>query len=524
VTMTMSAPPISSPLLALERLSALGVLPSGVADDSRQVRPGDLFLAYPGRTADGRRYIGDAIARGAIAVLWESGADAEYHEYRTVDAKSDVDSSADFTWDPAWHVANLPVAGLRRLSGALAHAIYGRPSERLSLIAITGTNGKTTISHWIAQTYPRRCAIIGTLGAGFPDRLSDSGLNVLTTPTAPSLMRCLAEFVNADVEAQACALEASSIGIEEGRLDGARIDVAVFSNLTRDHLDYHGTMDRYAAAKEALFHWPCLRLAVINVDDPLGRVLAANTRATKILTYTQEESPSERPAMIRAEQIEETALGLRFRLCAPNGRVQIDTGLMGRYNVSNLLAVAAVLIDAGLTPKEIAACFAHLTPPPGRLEKVGRHSEPLVVIDYAHTPDALANALRALREVATARGAKLWVIFGCGGDRDRGKRPLMGEVAAALADHVVLSNDNPRSEDPQTILDAIRAGAPTADIIADRALAIQRTIMAAALADVVLIAGKGHEQYQEIAGVRRPFSDAAEARAALAVRYEAKKQ
>ncbi len=235
MTMTMSAPPISSPLLALERVSALGVLPSGVADDSRQVRPGDLFLAYPGRAVDGRRYIGDAIARGAIAVLWESAA------HPAVDAKlavdSSVDSSADFAWNPAWHVANLPVAGLRRLSGALAHVIYGRPSERLSLIAITGTNGKTTISHWIAQTYPRRCAIIGTLGAGFPDRLSDSGLNMLTTPTAPTLMRCLAEFVNADVEAQACALEASSIGIEEGRLDGARIDVAVFSNLTRDHLD-----------------------------------------------------------------------------------------------------------------------------------------------------------------------------------------------------------------------------------------------------------------------------------------------
>lgn len=498
--------PISTPRMALERLTALGISPQGVTDDSRQVRPGDVFLAYPGDLSDGRRYISDAIARGASAVLWECRTD------KTEGA------SNDFVWNPQWRIANLPTVDLRRFSGALAHAIYGYPSEHLSLIAITGTNGKTTISHWIAQTYPRRCALIGTLGAGFPGKLSDTGL---TTPSAPTLMRYLAEFVNADAKAQACALEASSIGIAEGRLDGARIDVAVFSNLTRDHLDYHGTMEDYAVAKEALFHWPCLRLAVINLDDPLGRELATRTTATKVLTYTQEDTPTDRPATIRAENVEETEAGLRFRLCAPNGRAEVETMLMGRYNVSNLLAVAAVLVDAGLTPKEIAVSFAYLTPPPGRLEKIGRHSEPLVIVDYAHTPDALANALQALRETATARSAKLWAVFGCGGDRDRGKRPLMGSVAATIADRVVLTSDNPRNEDAQGILAEIAVGAPLAEIIDDRMEAIRHAIMTAEARDVVLIAGKGHEQYQEIAGVRRPFSDVAEARAALAARREA---
>jgi UDP-N-acetylmuramoyl-L-alanyl-D-glutamate--2,6-diaminopimelate ligase len=224
--------------------------------------------------------------------------------------------------------------------------------------------------------------------------------------------------------------------------------------------------------------------------------------------------------MIRAENIEETLDGLRFRLCAPSGRALVETRLIGRYNVSNLLAVAAVLIDAGLTPKEVAARFAELTPPPGRLEKIGGHNEPLIVVDYAHTPDALENSLLALREVARTRGAGLTVIFGCGGDRDQGKRPLMGAVATRLADRVVLTSDNPRSEDAAAILEQIRAGAPAAEVIVDRAEAIRRSVAAAHPAEVLLLAGKGHEPYQEIAGVRRPFSDVTEAHAALASRKE----
>jgi UDP-N-acetylmuramyl-tripeptide synthetase len=487
-----------SAAMLIEQLAALGVQPTGVADDSRQLQPGELFVAYPGDLSDGRRHIGEAIARGACAVLWEAGG--------------------DFVWNDDWAVANLPAAGLRQLCGPLAHALFGQPSERLSLIAVTGTNGKTTISQWLARTHPRCCAIIGTLGAGFPEALQDTGL---TTPEATTLTRYLARFAAAG--AQACALEASSVGIEEGRLDGARIDVAVFTNLTRDHLDYHGTMERYAAAKERLFTWPRLRLAVINLDDPFGRQLAERSTASKVIGYTLGDQHSDRQGVISAQDIEQTADGLRFRLCAPTGRALVESGLLGRYNVSNLLAVAAVLIDSGLTPGQVADCFSTLPSPPGRLEKVGGYNEPLIVVDYAHTPDALESALHALRPLASARGAGLVAVFGCGGDRDRGKRPLMGAIAARLADRVVLTSDNPRSEAPQAILDEIRVGAAGAEVIVDRGQAIARTILAAHPADVILLAGKGHEPYQEISGVRRPFSDVGEARSALAERPQEKR-
>ena len=332
------------------------------------------------------------------------------------------------------------------------------------------------------------------------------------------LARYLAEFCQAGVPA--CALEASSIGIEEGRLDGARIDVAVFTNLTRDHLDYHLTMEDYAAAKARLFTWPRLRLAVINLDDPFGRELASLSTATKVIGYTQSDQPCDRQGVISAQEIEQTIDGLRFRLCAPNGRARVATGLLGRYNVSNLLAVAAVLIDAGLTPREVAERFATLTPPAGRLEKIGGNNEPLIIVDYSHTPDALQSALHALRPVASARGGQLVALFGCGGDRDPGKRPLMGEIATQLADRVVLTSDNPRSEDPAAIIEQIRCAAPAAGVIADRGEAIARTIAAALPADVILLAGKGHEPYQEVAGIRRPFSDVEQARAALADRLQ----
>ncbi|MEI7612385.1 MAG: UDP-N-acetylmuramoyl-L-alanyl-D-glutamate--2,6-diaminopimelate ligase [Betaproteobacteria bacterium] len=486
-----------TPAEVIRQLAAMGVQPGGVADDSRQVQPGDLFVAYPGDLADGRKYIADAIARKASAVLWEAGE--------------------GFAWSADWPVANLSAVHLRKLCGPLAHAVFGQPSERLSLIAITGTNGKTTISQWLGRIHPRRCAIIGTLGAGYAEQMIETGF---TTPEATTLTRYLKDF--ADDGAQACALEASSIGIEEGRLDGARVDVAVFTNLTRDHLDYHGSMENYAAAKEKLFTWPRLRLAVINLDDPFGRELAERTSASKVIGYTQNAEPNSRQGVIRAENIEETIAGLRFRLCAPSGRAQVETGLLGRYNVSNLLAAAAVLIDAGLTPDDVAVRFADLTSPPGRLEKIGGYNEPLIVVDYAHTPDALERALSALRSVAAARGAGLSVVFGCGGDRDRGKRPLMGEISIRLADRVVVTSDNPRSEDPAMIIEEICTAARSAEVIPDRAEAIRRTILSAHPAEVILLAGKGHEPYQEIAGERRPFSDLEQARAALAARREDK--
>lgn len=490
---------MTHPRELLDRLAEQGVVPTGVADDSRQVQPGDLFLAYPGDLADGRRYIADALARGAAGVLWQPGG--------------------DFAWNPAWTAPQWAIPALRPLAGPLAHAVCGYPSEGLSLIAVTGTNGKTTISQCLARVHPQRCAVIGTLGAGFPEAQTETGF---TTPEATTLMRYLARF-RAD-GAGACALEASSIGIEEGRMNGVRVDVAVFSNFTRDHLDYHGTMEAYAAAKEKLFAWPHLRCAIVNLDDALGRRLLRETTALRVLGYAIGEPDRDFPAQIRAEGLVETALGQRFTLVLPNGRVGVETGLVGRYNVSNLLAVAAVLYDAGLAADEVARRLASLTPPPGRLERIGGAGEPLVVVDYAHSPDALDNALAALRPLAAARGGRLAVVFGCGGDRDKGKRPQMGAIAERLADRVLVTSDNPRSETPQAIIADILAGMRDGRAEADRAAAICRAVAEADAADVILVAGKGHESYQEIAGVRTHFSDVETAQAALMRRREASEE
>ena len=488
---------MSSPAELLDRLAAMGVTPTGVADDSRQVRPGDIFLAYPGDLADGRRYIPDALARGAVAVIWQAGG--------------------DFCWNSAFTAANFDVANLRALAGPLAHRVHGHPSEGLSLIAVTGTNGKTTVSQCLARVYPKPCAIIGTLGAGFPEAQAETGF---TTPEATTLMRYLAEFRAAG--AAAVALEASSIGIEEGRMNGVRVDVAVFTNFTRDHLDYHGTMEAYAAAKEKLFQWPRLRTAVINLDDPLGLKMARETTANRILGYAIGPARRDFPALVRAEDLVQTPFGQRFTLILPNGRSTVDTGLVGEYNVSNLLAIAAVLHDTAMPAFEIARRLSEVTPPPGRMERLGGAGEPLVVVDYAHTPDALENALRALRPTANARDGKLRVVFGCGGDRDPGKRPQMGALAEQLADHVLVTSDNPRSEAPQAIIDQIVAGMSRAEVEIDRAAAIRRCIAEASVSDVILLAGKGHEPYQEIAGVRHPFSDVDQAQAALAARRQPK--
>lgn len=490
---------MSTPREILDRLAGLRIEPTGVADDSRQVVAGDLFLAYPGDLADGRRYIVDAIARGAVAIAWQPGG--------------------EFVWNADLAIANLPVDALRPLAGPLAHAVHGHPSEGLSLIAITGTNGKTTISQCLAKVYPKPCAIIGTLGAGFPDALVETGF---TTPEATTLMRYLAKFRAEG--AAACALEASSIGIEEGRMNGARVDVAVFTNLTRDHLDYHGSMEAYAAAKEKLFRWPRLRTAIINLDDAFGLRLASETTAMRVLGYAIGEQRRDFPALVRAEGLTDTPFGQRFSLILPNGRGTVDTGLVGRYNVANLLAVAAVLHDAGVSVQEVVRRLSELTPPPGRMERVGGHGEPLIVVDYSHTPDALDNALVALRDVATPRGGRLCVVFGCGGDRDKGKRPLMGAVAEQKSDRVLVTSDNPRSEVAQAIIEDIVAGMTDAEVDADRAAAIRRVILEADERDVILLAGKGHEAYQEIAGVRYPFSDIEQAQAALALRRTNKEE
>ncbi|ADP14135.1 UDP-N-acetylmuramoyl-L-alanyl-D-glutamate--2,6-diaminopimelate ligase [Achromobacter xylosoxidans A8] len=476
--------------------------------DSRDIEPGDVFVACPGLSSDGRLYIEKALALGASAVLFEAPAN---------DAVAAVADQAPM----------LPVTGLRALLGELADTWYGRPSAELAVVAVTGTNGKTSSVQWIAHALSRNdkpCGTIGTLGAVLPDGRTLGG--DLTTPDVLTVHRTLAAM--RDAGAKAVAMEASSIGIEQGRMDGVRVALAAFTNLTRDHLDYHGTMERYEAAKARLFRWPGLTAAVINADDEAGRRLIAGLPAGMAMGYSLSADP-EIPAGMRARDLQATAQGQIFTLVSPHGEAQIVTRLLGAHNVSNLLLVAGVLYQLGLPFAQIARELAATDPVDGRLQTVepvahstqaatGRGA--LVVVDYAHTPDALARALSALRAVATARSGRLICLFGCGGERDPGKRPEMGRIAADLADHVVVSSDNPRTESPEAIVEQILAGIPDSvrpDVQVDRARAIMQTIWAAAPDDVVLLAGKGHETYQDIGGEKLPFDDREWARLALLV-------
>lgn len=467
--------------------------------DSRDIVAGDVFVACPGGSVDGRDYIARALEQGAAAVLCQAPV--------PVDLQSDTRVHA--------------VHELRSVLGELADQWYGRPSAALSVVAITGTNGKTSCAQWISQALTavgKPCGSIGTLGAILPDGSSLGG--DLTTPDVLTVHRVLALMRQAG--AQAVALEASSIGIEQGRLDGVRIEVAGFTNLTRDHLDYHGSMERYEQAKARLFQWPGLAAAVINADDEAGARLLQTLPASLALGYARE-----RAAAFSVRDLQATVLGQVFTLVSPDGEVQIVTSLLGAHNVSNLLLVAGVLSKLGWPLSQIARALSKTRPVDGRLQVVtpltlndadpsGRG--PLVVVDYSHTPDSLARALSALRSVADARGGRLVCLFGCGGERDAGKRPEMGRIAADLADAVVVSSDNPRREDPAAIVAQILAGIPRSArlrVQADRARAIMQTIWSATPDDVILLAGKGHETYQEVAGVKLPFDDREWARLAL---------
>jgi UDP-N-acetylmuramoyl-L-alanyl-D-glutamate--2,6-diaminopimelate ligase len=478
----------------LDELQRQGVTAASLCADSRAVAPGDVFVAHPGARADGRRFIADAVARGAAAVLWERQGMADA---------------------PAPAVPNLAVDGLQGLSGWLAHLVYGRPTEKMWTVGVTGTNGKTSVSQWIARAFEqlgRHCAVVGTLGCGFPGQLEES-LN--TTPDAVTLHRLFAQYLARG--AQAAAMEVSSIGLDQGRVNGVHFDVAVFTNLTRDHLEYHGGMEAYAAAKERLFAAPGLKAAVLNVDDALGRKIARDLAGSgvRVSGYSLQGGAG---AQLVAERIAATPRGLRFTAVTPQGRAEIETALVGEFNVANLLAVLGTLLASGVQLAQAAAVLRGLTFAPGRMQAVGGEGQPLAVIDYAHTPDALEKALSALAGTAAARGGRLVCVFGCGGGRDPGKRPLMGAAAARRADAVILTSDNPRDEDPQRILADIARGMPDARIIENRAEAIRAAIAEADVRDVVLIAGKGHEAYQEIAGRRLPFSDVDCAVAALAAR------
>ena len=467
--------------------------------DSRSVQRGDIFVALGGSKADGRRYLGDAFGRGAKAAL------ADDDEWPAGIAEA----------------ANvLRVRGLRAALGPIAAGYYGRPSERMLSVGVTGTNGKTSCSQWIAQLLTgsgRRCAVIGTVGIGFPGALRPSEL---TTPDAASLQREVRALLEAG--AQALAMEVSSIGLAQHRVDGMHFDVTLFTNLTRDHLDIHGTMERYEAAKARLFEWAGLRHAVINMDDAAGQRIAARALANcvDVIGYSATGDKSPRPVTPRllARDVQATADGLAFELCIDGDRHAVAVPLVGHFNVANVLGVVGVSIACGVPADAAVAALPDLVPPPGRMQRVPQATQPLVVVDYAHTPDALAQALAALRPLARARHGRLWIVFGAGGDRDPGKRVPMGEAAAAAADVVVVTSDNPRTEDPRAIVAQIVEGAVSARQLiteTDRARAIDRAVLEADLADVVLIAGKGHEDYQIVGSVRHPFSDVEHATQAI---------
>ena len=474
----------------LEQLERQGVKATRLCADSRAVRPGDVFVAIKGHRVDGRDYIAAALERGAAAVLAESGKKVRCGGTPLIE-----------------------VERLDLLAGDIAHLVYGRPSERLWMAGVTGTNGKTSVSQWIAQAmnaWDCKCAVVGTLGNGFPGALAESAN---TTPDAIGLHGALAGYL--EHGAVACAMEVSSIGLDQGRINGVNFDVAVFTNLTRDHLEYHGSMEAYGEAKARLFEMPGLGAAVINLDDAFGRELAARLKgAVRTIGYTLEDRGGT-DQVLAARHLEMTATGLAFELDG----VRCTAPLIGRFNASNLLAVIGALLAGDEKLADIAAVLPQLQPPPGRMQALGGVHQPLVVVDYAHSPDALDKALTALRETAQARGGMLVCVFGCGGDRDAGKRPQMGAIAERLADRVIVTSDNPRSESPAAIIASILGGMERqAEVEADRAAAIEAAVLAADVRDVVLVAGKGHEPYQEVAGMRHAFSDVETAKSALGAR------
>ena len=482
--------------------------------DSRLVQVGDGFIAWPGAATDGRRYLAQALAQGASACLMEESG----HSPWLADLQS-----------PSSESQLAYMMSLKAQTGWVADAYYGQPSQSLQVVAVTGTNGKTSTAWWLAQALSspvlqQSCGLVGTLGVGQLPHLLSTGM---TTPDPVLLQRQLRTFADAGVTH--CAIEASSIGLAEHRLDGTQIRVAVFTNFTQDHLDYHGDMASYWAAKAALFDWTGLKAAVINIDDAQGALLARQLEGGSRQVWTcSQQSAGHSQARLQARALP-SANGLAFEVTESHEVQTLHTGLIGDYNIDNLLGVIGSLRALGFDlAKAVQAC-AHLTAVPGRMQGVrldpqemapqqGEPALPLVVVDYAHTPDAIAQALTALRAQAKLRGGRLWCVVGCGGDRDASKRPLMAAAAEAAADQVMLTSDNPRSESPEAILSAMLAGLTQpqlALIETDRAAAIAKVLSHAAAQDVVLVAGKGHETEQEVQGVRHPFSDVAQVRKAL---------
>jgi UDP-N-acetylmuramoyl-L-alanyl-D-glutamate--2,6-diaminopimelate ligase len=482
-------------------LDELGVPIKNLVTDSRQIQPGDTFLAYAGEKADGRDFIPQAIAAGANAVLWDP---------------------KNFTWNPEWRIPALAIDELKMKAGLIASHVYDYPSEKLWMVGITGTNGKTSCSHWYAQAMTslgKKTAVLGTLGNGFCGELA---MAENTTPDAAVLQRSLAGFVERD--AHGVVMEVSSHGLVQGRVNGTAFAVAVLTNLSRDHLDYHQNMDTYAAAKARLFFWPGLQYAVVNMDDVLGVELSRQlaNKATQLIgygfRYPEEHHPGEFK-MVYGSNLKVDLHGLEFDIEFEDNREHLRIGLLGKFNASNLLAVVATMLASGIRLPDAVRSLQSVQPIPGRMEKYQGVDQPIIIVDYAHTPDALEKVLCTLRELlrsaqskkrTSGRNARLFCVVGCGGDRDKGKRAMVGEVATRLADEVIFTSDNPRTENPLDIIKDIvaGAGADNYQIETDRALAIYQAIANAHSSDIVLIAGKGHERLQEIQGKKISFSDA----------------
>lgn len=488
------------------------VVVQGLSADSRQVRPGDLFLARRGARVDGERYVPDAVRAGAAAVL-RQGTPGVHRGPQGVPEVMVPDPAA--------------------FMGEVAHRFFGAPSEAMHVVGITGTNGKTTVAHHAAYALHQwrpapgqraaPCGVMGTLGNGFYGALEAAAH---TTADTVAVHRQLGVFRARGT--RHAVMEVSSHGLDQHRVAGVRFHTAVFTNLTRDHLDYHGDMSSYAAAKQRLFQAPGLRHAVVNADDDFGaEILAALPAGVEPVSYRLVKggaSPSRGGAdrWLAAHAVQLEAGRLRLRIESSWGEGELEVPLIGRFNGANLLAVLGVLLVNDMGLDEALARMAGLAALPGRMQPLGGSGHaPLVVVDYAHTPDALERALSALRSL---RPGRLWCVFGCGGDRDPGKRSLMGAVAGRLADQVVVTDDNPRTEDGDAIVAHILSGMENANaamVERDRRQAIGHAVAAAASADTVLVAGKGHEDYQEIQGVRHPFSDVAEVSAALERRSDA---
>lgn len=464
----------------------------GLSLDSRRVAANDLFIAVPGEVSDGRDYIQQAVQNGAVAVAGE---------------KSSTVSPEQSPEQHDYGVPGFDIAGLKEHIGAIADRFYAHPSARLRLIGITGTNGKTTCAYLLAQALGllgQRCALMSTVGTGFINALRPSAL---TTADAVATHRILAALL-AD-GADAVCVEASSHGLAQGRVNGVAFDVALLTNLSRDHLDYHRSMERYGRAKGKLFRFDGLHSAVLNVDDPFGRRLLTEHRAARCLGYgfTAKDGADLRPLNLRLDEN-----GIAFEVEYRGQTAPVRSPLIGELNVPNLLAVISTLVACGYDLGPIAAAVGRCRPPPGRMELLpAGPSRPTVVVDYAHTPDALERALTSLGKLC--RG-KLWVVFGCGGDRDRGKRPQMGAVAERFADRVIITDDNPRTENPAAIAAQITEGmevgaAPKVTVCHDRRRAIETAIETAiaAAGDIVLVAGKGHETTQTIGGRVLEFND-----------------